>query len=101
MTRVAALRKHRAGAVEMPPRGKRGKLPERVSHPFHRAWKSGTRQPDSHISTAPAAGLFMRKEKRNDEKKTEFQLTDSGHFKHDKNASVASLRKRPLSLRNK
>ena len=40
---VAALRTPRAGAVEMPPRGKRGKLPERVSHPFHRAWKSGTR----------------------------------------------------------
>ena len=77
MNIVAALRTPRAGAVEMPPRGKRGKLPERVSHPFHRAWKSGTGQPDSHISTAPAAGLFIRKEMRKDEEKTEFQLTDS------------------------
>ena len=57
-------------------------------------------QPDSHISTAPAAGLFMRKEMRKDEEKTEFQLTDSDHFKHDKNASVASLRKRSASPRN-
>src|SRR5208283_294116 len=72
-----ALRTTRVGAVEMPPRGKRGKLPERVSHPSHRAWKSGTRQPDSHISTAPAADLLIRKETRKDEKKTEFQLTDS------------------------
>ena len=62
MNIVAALRTTRAGAVEMPPHGKRGKLQKRVSHPFHRAWKSGTRQPDSHISTAPAASLFMRKE---------------------------------------
>jgi hypothetical protein len=74
---VAALRTPRAGAVEMPPRGKRGKLPKRVSHPFHRAWKSGRRQPDSHISTAPAAGFFIRKKIRNAEEKTEFQLTDS------------------------
>jgi len=29
----------------------------------------------------------------NDEDKTEFQLTDPDHFKHHKNASVASLRK--------
>jgi hypothetical protein len=61
----------------MPPRGKRGKLKEQVSHPSHRAWKSGTGQPDSHISTAPAADLLIRKETRKDEKKTEFQLTDS------------------------
>ena len=65
------------GAVEMPPHGKRGKLPERVSHSFHRAWKSGKERPDSHISTAPAAGLFMTKEMKNDGDKTEFQLTDS------------------------
>jgi hypothetical protein len=62
MNVVAALRKSRAGAVEMPPHGKRGKLTKRVSHPSHRAWKSGTEQPDSHISTAPAAASFMRKE---------------------------------------
>jgi hypothetical protein len=61
----------------MPPHGKRGKLPERVSHSFRRAWKSGKGQPDSHISTAPAAALFMRKEMRKDEEKTEFPLTDS------------------------
>ena len=95
MNIVAALRTPRAGAVEMPPCGKRGKLKEQVSHSFHRAWESGKGRPDSHISTAPAAGIFMRKEIGKDEEKTEFQLTDSGHFKHDKNASVASLRKRP------
>jgi len=77
MNIVAALRTPRAGAVEMPPRGKRGKLKEQVSHPFHRAWKSGNKQPDSHISTAPAADLLIRKETRKDEKKPEFQLTDS------------------------
>src|ERR1019366_7241616 len=77
MNIVAALRTPRADAVEMPPRGKRGKLKEQVSHPSHRAWKSGTGQPDSHISTAPAADLLIRKETRKDEKKTEFQLTDS------------------------
>ena len=77
MNIVAALRTPRAGAVEMPPRGKRGKLKEQVSHPSHRAWKSGKGQPDSHISTAPAAALFMRKEMRKDEEKTEFPLTDS------------------------
>jgi hypothetical protein len=101
MNNVAALRKPRVGAVEMPPRGKRGKLKERVSPPFHRAWKSGQGQPDFHISTAPTAGIFLRKETGKDEEKTEFQLTDPGHFKHHKNASVASLRKRPPSLRNK
>src|SRR5208283_1017223 len=72
-----ALRTTRLGAVEMPPRGKRGKLPERVSHSFHRAWKAGEGRPDSHISTAPAADLLIRKETRKDEKKTEFPLTDS------------------------
>jgi hypothetical protein len=61
----------------MPPHGKRGKLPERVSHSFHRAWKSGTGQPDSHISTAPAASLFYEKGDEKDEEKVEFPLTDS------------------------
>jgi len=45
----------------MTPRGKRGKLKKRVSHSFHRAWKSGKRRPDFHISTAPATG-FIHKE---------------------------------------
>ena len=36
---------------------------------------------------------FTRKRTRKDEEKTEFQLTDPDHFKHYKNASVASLRK--------
>jgi hypothetical protein len=31
-------------AVEMTPRGKRGKLKTRVSHSFHRAWKSGKKR---------------------------------------------------------
>jgi hypothetical protein len=34
-----------------------------------------------------------RKTTRKDAEKTEFQLTDPDHFKHYKNASVASLRK--------
>jgi hypothetical protein len=93
MNIVAALRTPRAGAMEMPPRGKRGKLKEQVSHPSHRAWKSGKGQPDSHISTAPAADLILKKGDKKDEEKTKFQLTNPDHFKHDKNASVASLRK--------
>jgi hypothetical protein len=99
---VAALRTPRAGAVEMPPPGKRGKLQKlkRISHSFHRAWKSGTGQPDSHISTAPAAGLISEEGDKKDEEKIQFQLTDPGHFKHHKNASVASLRKRSASSRN-
>jgi len=43
----------------------------------------------------------MRKKTGKNEENTEFQLTDPGHFKHDNNASVASLRKRPASPRNK
>jgi hypothetical protein len=39
-------------AVEMPPRGKRGKLKKRVSHSFHRAWKSGKKQ-ERRIPTFP------------------------------------------------
>ena len=73
MTCVAALRTYRAGAVEMPPCGKPGKLPERVSHSFHRAWKSGG------IPTFPPRrrrNIFTRKKRRKDEAKTEFQLTD-------------------------
>ncbi len=59
MNNVAALRTPRAGAVEMPPHGKRGSR-QVGTHPFHRAWKSGKGRPDSHISTAPAAGLFKK-----------------------------------------
>jgi hypothetical protein len=82
-------------AVEMTPRGKRGKLkkPKRVSHSFHRAWKSGQKPkaPDFHISTAPAAALSYWGRTK-DEGKTKFQLTESDPFKQDRNASVASLR---------
>jgi hypothetical protein len=62
MNIVASLRTTQAGTVEMTPRGKRGKLKKlkRVSHSFHRAWKSGKGRPDSHISTAPAAGLILK-----------------------------------------
>jgi hypothetical protein len=35
--------------------------------------------------------VYINKEGRN-ETETTFQLTDGGQFKHDKNASVASLR---------
>jgi hypothetical protein len=89
-------------AVEMTPRGKPGKLPKRVSHPFHRAWKSGKEQ-RRRISTFPPRRRrvsFSGKERRKDDVETKFQLTDPGHFKHHNNASVASLRKRPPSRRN-
>src|SRR5437870_331199 len=60
----------------MTPRGKRGKLkkPKRVFHSFHRAWKSGKRRPDFHISTAPAAGSHSTRRKK-DAAETEFHLT--------------------------
>jgi hypothetical protein len=45
----------------------------------------------THISTAPPAGLYQQERTKN-EAKTRFQLTDPGHFKHHKGASVASLR---------
>ncbi len=68
--------------------------------PFPPGLEIRPRTPDSHISTAPAAGIFMRKEARKDEEQIQFQLTQFGHFMHDKNASVAALRKRPDSPRN-
>src|SRR3989442_15208457 len=60
----------------MTPRGKRGNLkkPKRVFHSFHRAWKSGKRRPDFHISTAPAAGSHSTRRKK-DAAETEFHLT--------------------------
>jgi hypothetical protein len=86
-------------AVEMTPRGKREKLkkPKRVSHPFHRAWiptKSGPTFPPRRRRI-----LYSRQGRKN-AAKTEFQLTDPGHFKHDKGASVASLRSCPTWRRN-
>jgi hypothetical protein len=50
--------------------------------------------PDFHIPTAPAARLYQQERIKN-EAKTRFQLTDPGHFKHHKGASVASLRSCP------
>jgi hypothetical protein len=55
------------------------------------------------ISTFPPRrrrDKFTRKKTRKDEGKHQFQLTDPDHFKHPKNASVASLRKRSASPRN-
>ncbi len=101
VTPAASLRSEQVemkSAVEMTPRGKRGKLqkPKRVSHSFHRAWKSGQKQRRriSHISTAPAAGYISLsgKGKREDGAGIEFRLTDPRHLKHDKNVSVAPLR---------
>jgi len=79
-------------AVEMTPRAKRGKLKKRVSHSFHRAWKSGQKQ-KRRISTFPPRRrrLYIITKEQN-EPENKFQLTDLGQFKHDKNASVASLR---------
>src|SRR5215831_19969428 len=56
--------------------------------------------PDLHISTAPTAGLTLKKDKTKDAAQSEFQLTDAGHFRHDNTASVASLRSRPECRRN-
>jgi len=79
--------------VEMTPRGKRGKLkePKRVSHSFHRAWKSG--KPGRIPTFPPRRRRILHARERENAAETEFQLTDPGHFKHDKGASVASLRK--------
>jgi hypothetical protein len=83
-------------AVEVPPRGKRGKLKNRVSPSFHRAWKSGQKPKPGFPHFQRAGGgiyLYLAGEgKRKTKAGTEFQLTDPGHFKQDKNVSVASLR---------
>jgi hypothetical protein len=97
-TTIASLRPEHdetRSAVEMPPRGKRGKLKNRVSPSFHRAWKSG-QKPNSGFPHYHRAGggidiSFWKGEKKS-AAGIEFQLTDPGHFKHDKNVSVASLR---------
>jgi hypothetical protein len=78
-------------AVEMTPRGKRGKLPKRVSPSFHRAWKSGEKHagfPHFHR----AGGGFTSTPKDNNEAETKFQLTDDASFTHHSSASVATLR---------
>jgi hypothetical protein len=45
-----------------------------------------------HFHRAGGELINQKGDKKNDEK-TEFQLTDPDHFKHDEDASVASLRK--------
>jgi hypothetical protein len=58
---------------------------------------------DGRIPTFPPRrrrARFSRKGTKQNEEKPEFQLTDPDHFKQDKNASVASLRKRSASPRN-
>src|SRR5208282_2740475 len=57
----ASLRSEKAerkSAVEMTPRGKRGKLKKRVSHSFPPGLEIRQNAPDFHISTAPAARLI-------------------------------------------
>jgi len=49
-----------------------------------------TKAPDFHISTRRRR--FIPSQKNKNEPENKFQLTDLGQFKHDKNASVASLR---------
>jgi hypothetical protein len=46
-----------------------------------------------HFHRAGGGIYSQERESRKDEEETEFQLTDPDHFKHYKNASVASLRK--------
>jgi hypothetical protein len=81
-------------AVEMTPRGKRGQLkkPKRVSHSFHRAWKSGEKRAGFPHSHRADGGFTQTNRRRKDGAEFEFQLTDPGHLKHHKDASVASLR---------
>ena len=89
--RVAALRAQR----DEERRGndvKRGKLKKRVSHSFHRAWKSGKNKSAGFPHFHRAGGGFISSLKNKNEPENKFQLTDLGQFKHDKNASVASLR---------
>jgi hypothetical protein len=81
-------------AVEMTPRGKRGKLQTQsefstLSTGLGNPAKTQRRR----ISTFPPRRprlISIRKEKH--EAQTKFQLTDPGHFKHYNCASVASLR---------
>src|SRR5271157_838647 len=86
--RVASLRERRKEKR----RGKRGKLKKRVSHSFHRAWKSG--QPRRIPTFAPRRrrGSYPEERTKKDEDKTKLQLTHPGHFMHHNCASVASLR---------
>jgi hypothetical protein len=82
-------------AVEMTPRGKRGKLkkPKRFSTLSTGLGKSGQKQERRifHISTAPAAAVDHSERTKN-EPETKFQLTDRGQFRHHHKVSVASLR---------
>jgi hypothetical protein len=82
-------------AVEMTPRGKRGKLqkakPSFPLFPPGLEIRPKTKAPDFHISTAPTTGLYQQQRTKH-EAQTRFQLTDAGHFTHHTNASVASLR---------
>ncbi len=58
--RRCAPKKPESGAVEMTPRGKRGKLqkPKRVSDAFHRAWKPGKNKNASFPHSHRAGGGF-------------------------------------------
>jgi len=82
-------------AVEMTPRGKRGKLKKtKASFPLFPPGleiRPKTQAPDFHIPTAPAAALYHSERTKN-ETQNKFQLTDLGQFKHHRKASVASLR---------
>jgi len=65
-------------AVEMTPRGKRGKLqktkPSFPRFPPGLEIRQKTKTPDFHISTAPTAGLYQLQRIKN-EAETKFQLT--------------------------
>jgi hypothetical protein len=57
MNIVAALRTPRVALWKCRPMESVENSQNEFPPPFHRAWKSSKRPPDSHISTAPAAGL--------------------------------------------
>ena len=82
-------------AVEMTPRGKRGKLKNpQASFPLFppgleiRQKHKGAGFPHFHR----AGDGLSHSERTKHEAETKFQLTDHGHFKHYNCASVASLR---------
>ena len=93
----------RKSAVEMTPRGKRGKLKKpKASFPLFPPGleiRQKAKTPDFHISTAPAAGLSHSPRTKHEDE-TKFHLTDHGQFRHDLIASVASLRPSPAWRRN-
>jgi hypothetical protein len=85
------------------PRAKKGAKEERIPAAMN-ATSASLRSEDDEMkkrrgNDAPAAAYLTRKG-QNHAAETKLQLTDHGHFEHDRNASVASLRPCPARRRN-